>query len=90
MYEILKPEAIAITLTTSDIVCVKWQTMHIYDVLEKHQMIAISLCSKLITLSIAFAFLASNVSSANYVLYYKSSQYSNWVKGSSYAESGQM
>ena len=44
---------------------------------------------KLITLSIAFAFLASNVSSANYVLYYKSSQYSNWVKGSSYADFGQ-
>jgi hypothetical protein len=41
---------------------------------------------KLITLSIAFAFLASNVSSANYVLYYKSSQYSNWVKVSSYAD----
>ena len=44
---------------------------------------------KLITLSIASAFLVSNVSSANYVLYYKSSQYSNWVKGPSYSDFAQ-
>ena len=44
---------------------------------------------KLITLSIAFTFLGVNVSSANYVLYYKSSQYSNWVKGPSYSDFAQ-
>lgn len=44
---------------------------------------------RLITLSIAFIFLATYVSSANYVLYYKSSQYSNWVKGPSYSDFAQ-
>lgn len=41
---------------------------------------------KLLVLTAAFSLIAVNVSSANYVLYYKTSEYGQWVKGGTYSD----